>query len=36
MEKIQPKGIAKHQNGLKDTHYPNESNVNVNMVGYDT
>ncbi len=25
----------KHQNDLKDLHYLNEGNVDVNMVGYD-
>jgi hypothetical protein len=26
---------VKHQNDLKDLHYLNEGNINVNMVGYD-
>jgi hypothetical protein len=26
---------VKHQNHLKDMHYLNEGNVDVNMVGYD-
>jgi hypothetical protein len=26
---------VKHQHYPKDMHYPNEGNVNVNMVGYD-
>jgi hypothetical protein len=27
---------VKHQHYPKDMHYPNEGNVNMNMVGYDT
>jgi hypothetical protein len=26
---------VKYQKDPKDMHYPNEGNVNVNMVGYD-
>jgi hypothetical protein len=26
---------VKHQNDPEDMHYPNEGNVDVNMVGYD-
>ncbi len=29
------KGIAKHQNDLKDMRYPHEGDVDVNIVGYD-